>query len=285
MGLFDWLKPQPKPRRDTDKAPGLIVLLDSVPDIDAGAAGKALADIETLRVAPVIDLEIDEGRLHGSADFDSHSIGIVGFDQPAPEPVIEQTIKVSNWTGEAREQLESHKAHLVLMHKGGGADVLEKFIALYKLAAVLGGKQLRGVLIEEAWTCAPADVVREFLSGEILKGFRANMPPILFTGFVKFLSDEGTWFASKGHHMFNAPDLVMCGEEKPGDVMEIFMNIFLYVTQKGARVAAGHTLQIADETFLKFSELEPDNPYIDYLKGAGETLQLKRISKAEVAGG
>ena len=124
--------------------------------------------------------------------------------------------------------------------------------------------------------------MREFLDGKTLKDFRENLPPILFTGFVKFFSDEGTWFATKGHDMFNAPDLVMFGDEKPDEVMDIFMNIFLYVTQKGARIAPGHTLQIAEETFLKFSELETDNPYGDYLKGAGETLQLKRISKDEI---
>ncbi|MCA8936869.1 MAG: DUF4261 domain-containing protein [Planctomycetes bacterium] len=286
MGLFDWLKPKQKPaRREPDKAPGMIVLLDALPDFDNNAIAEALGAIEPLRVAPKIDIEQtsdDDDNVQGSADFDSHSIGIVGFDAPAPDAVIEKTIKVSNWTGEGREQLESHKAHLVLMHKGGGADVLEKYIALYKLAGVIGGEHLRGVLLEEAWTCAPPDVVREFLSSESLKGFRKNLPPILFTGFVKFFSDEGTWFATKGHHMFGTPDLVMFGDEKPADVMDIFMNIFLYVTQQGARIGPGHTLQIADEVFLKFSELDPANPYIEYLKGAGPTLQLSRISQDEI---
>ena len=283
MGLFDWLKAKPQPKRDTDKAPGMIVLLDALPEFDCAAAEKALGDIEELRVAPKIEIESGEGTLHGSAEFDSHSIGIVGFNQPAPQGVMEKTVEVSNWRAEGRELLESAKAHLVLMHKGGGADVLEKYIALYKLAAVLGGEHLRGVLIEEAWTCAPVSVVREFTDRTKLADHRKFITPIAFYGFVRFNTDEGAWYASKGLHMFDVPDLVMFGpDEDPMDVLDMMMNIFLYVKTKGARIAAGHTFQIADDAFFKFSELETDNAYLDYLKGAGKTLQLKRISKDEI---
>lgn len=286
MGLFDWLKPKQKPaRREPDKAPGMIVLLDSIIEPEANDWAERLAAIEPLALEPQFGLSFNpEGNdaLTGTAELGSHIVDVSGLRETAPADALEKTISVSAWTGEAREQLESHKAHINLMHQGGGADVLEKYIALYKLAAVIGGERLRGVLLEEAWTCAPPDVVREFLSSESLTGFRENLPPILFTGFVKFFSDEGTWFATKGHQMFGAPDLVMFGDEKPADVMDIFMNIFLYVTQQDARIGPGHTLQIADEVFLKFSELDPANPYIEYLKGAGPTLQLGRIGKDEV---
>ncbi|MCA8915009.1 MAG: DUF4261 domain-containing protein [Planctomycetes bacterium] len=294
MGLFDWLKGS-KEAPQTGAAPGMIVLLDGMPQFDAQAATKALDAIEELRAPSKIEIENApvggktaegdevEGALHGSAEFDSHSIGIVGFDAPAPGQVMEKTVKVSNWTGEAREQLENHYAHLVLMHAGGGASTLEKYIALYKLAAVLGGGHLRGVVIEDAWTCAPADLVREFTNPDMLKAFRESIPPILFSGFVRFTTDEGAWFVTKGHHLFNAPDLAMEGaEEKPSEVMDLFMNIFLYVAGQKAQIAPGHTLQIAEEAFLKFSEIAPDNPWKDWLLGAGQTLQLRRISKDEI---
>jgi hypothetical protein len=278
MALFDWLK-RDKTKPATGRAPGMIVLLDALPEIDPAQAARELAAIEPLRVAPRIEFD---GR-NGSADFDAHSIAIVGRDGPAPATVLDKTVKVSNWTGESRQALENHAAHLVLMHGGGAAPMLEKYIALYKLAAVLGGDQLRGVLIEDAWTCAPAAMVREFTSPEMLKAFRESTPPILFTGFVLFHTDDGAWFASKGQHMFNAPDLVMFApEEQPSEVLELFMNIFLYVTGSKARIAAGHTLQIAEEAYLRFSELAADNPWREWLQGAEETLELKRISKAEI---
>lgn len=278
MALFDWLK-RGKAKPAPGRAPGMIVLLDALPEIDPAQAARELAAIEPLRVAPRVQFE---GK-HGSADFDAHSIAITAVDAPAPPAVMDKTVKVSNWTGEGRAALENHAAQLVLTHGGGAAPMLEKYIALYKLAAVLGGDQLRGVLMEDAWTCAPPALVREFASAEMLKAFRESTPPILFTGFVKFHTDDGTWFATKGQHMFEAPDLVMFGpDEQPSEVLELFMNIFLYVTGKKARIAAGHTLQIAEEAYLKFRELAADNPWREWLQGAEETLELKRINKEEI---
>jgi hypothetical protein len=158
----------------------------------------------------------------------------------------------------------------------------EKYIALYKLAALIGGEHLRGVLIEAGWTCAPPELVREFTNAEMLKAFRESPPPILFTGFVKFKTDDGDWFASKGHHMFGVPDLVMHGDEQPSDVLDIFMNIFTYMTRKRVKIAAGHTLQIAEETYLRFSKLAEDNQWRDWLLGKDETLEIKRIAKEEI---
>ena len=294
MGLFDWLKGS-KEKPETGAAPAMLVLLDGMPVIDAAQAAQALGAIEPLRVAPKIEIinapvggrttggEEVEGALHGSAEFDSHSIGIVGFDTPVPAQVLEKTVKVSNWTGEARDQLENHNAHLVLMHSGGGASTLEKYIALYKLAGVLGGSNLCGVLIEDAWTCAPADLTREFANPEMLGTFRESIPPILFTGFIRFMTDDGPWFVTKGQHLFNAPDLCMEGAgEKPSEVMDLFMNIFLYVTGQKAQIAPGHTLQVAEDDYLKFNEVAPDNPWKDWLLGAGKTLQLTRIAKEEI---
>jgi hypothetical protein len=279
MGLFDWLK-RPKPAGPAP-APGMIVLLDSLPDVDVTAATRELSAIEPLRLPLKLEIESGKGVYSGSAAFDSHEIGIAGFDARVSQPTLEKTVEASNWTGEARQSLESHAAHLVLMHGGGSADMREKYIALYKLAAVLGGTRLRGVLIEDAWTSAPPELVREFTSSEMLKTFRETPPPILFTGFVKFRTDDGVWFASKGHHMFGAPDLAM-HEGQPSDVLDIFMNIFAYVTGKKVRIAAGHTLQIAENVYLKFSQLSSDNPWKDFLRGKGETLELKRITREEI---
>lgn len=275
MALFDWLK-RGKAKPAPVRAPGMVVLLDALPEIDPAQAARELAAIEPLRVAPRVQFE---GK-HGSADFDSHSIAITAVDAPAPAAVMDKTVKVSTWTGEGREAFENHATQLVLTHGGGAAPMLEKYIALYKLAAVLGGDHLRGVLIEDAWTCAPASLVRDFLDPATLSMIREGMPPIIFTGFVRFVTDDGPWYATKGNYLFGAPDLVMFGiNEKPVEVMDLFTHIFLYVTGNKARIAAGHTLQIAEEAYLKFSELAADNPWREWLQGAEETLELKRIKE------
>lgn len=273
------------------ESPGLLLLLNAPPALDFERVRKALAAIEPLNIAPKFTSRLaDEGPqpeagvVYGTIEFDSHVIDIVGLPDSLPEPVVHKTVGASHWSGEGRAAMENHVAHYVLNHHGGGATPLEKYIALYKLAAALGGDQLAGVLNDAAWTCAPAAVVREFQQPEFLKACREQLPPILFTGFIKFIDEDATWFGTKGQHLFGAPDFVMQGkpDEKPSDALDLFMNIFLYVIAAGRELKAGHTMQIANEIFLRFGELEEAHPHRDTLKGAGRTLTITRISKDDI---
>lgn len=272
--------------------PGVMLLLSGPRPLDPEAVCRELAAIEPLKLAPRYTSRLAddskpapagaENVFYGRFEFDSHVIDVVGLDSPVPQAVLDRTVEASAWTGQGRDSMLAHKAHVVLLHQGGGANALEKHLALFKLAAVLGGDQCAGVLNESAWTCAPVQVVREFAKPEMLTACRDQIPPIVFTGFVKFMDEDGVWFATKGHHLFGAPDFVMHGAEgdKPSDVLDLFMNIFLYVMGSDRELQAGHTMQIADEIYLKFSELpQGHNPT---LAGAGKTLLLKRIGKDEI---
>jgi hypothetical protein len=271
--------------------PAMLVLLVGPPVLEVERTIEALAAIEPLSVKPKFTpRETPESPVsqqvlfNGTLDFDSHSVDIAGFNHILPPEVLERTVEASHWTGEGREAMQKHKAYLLLSHRGGGANPAEKYIALYKVAATLAGENLAGVLIEDAWTCAPANVVREFLKPEFLKTCREQAPPILFTGFVKFKGEKGAWFVTKGQHIFGAPDFVMqAGDaDEPEKALDLFMNIFLYVVSADRELKAGHTMQIAEEYYLRFGELQPDHPHVTVLKGAGRTLLITRIRKDEI---
>lgn len=273
--------------------PGLLVLLNAPPVLDAAAVGRALNRIEPCRGDPKFtsrlaqdDQPDDRHVVYGTFEFDGHTVDVIGLDVPVPQPILDKTVAASHWTGAGREAMEKHTAHYVLIHQGGGPSTLERMIALYKLAAALGGPSLAGVLHEAAWSCAPAAVVREFENPEFLRACRDQVPPILFTGFLKFLADDGTWFATKGHHVFGAPDFVMQGTaaDKPSDVLDLFMNIFLYVISADRELQAGHTMQIAEEIFLRFGEVPAGNIHRAALMGAGRTLLITRIGKHDING-
>lgn len=299
MGLFDRIfgRKSRTPRRWSPPAsqlenPGILLLLTEPLDLDADAVCRDLAAIEPLKLAPryATNLAPDDkpptentrGIFMGRFAFDSHEIDVVGLNAPVPESVLQQTVEASAWTGQGRQAMLEHRAHVVLLHRGGGASPLEKHLALFKLAAVLAGPRCAGVLHEAAWTCAPAQVVREFAKPEMLKACREQIPPIVFTGFVKFLDDDTVWFVSKGHHLFGVPDFVLRGtpEDKPGDILDLFMNIFLYVISSRRELAAGHTMQIAEEVFLRFGEL--DTGHNPALAGPGRTLTIARIGRDEI---
>lgn len=269
-------------------SPGMIVLLDGPPQVNAAGVINALSKIEPLTVAPkwrdrLAEAATAGGVVYGTIEFDSHRIDVIGLDAPVPAQVVDRTLGASHWSGGGRAGMEAHVAHFVLNHAGGGANPLEKYIALYKVAVALGGANLAGVLIDAAWTCAPAAAVREFGKADFLKACREQMPPILFTGFVRFSDEEQTWYASKGQDVFGVPDFVMPGgSDTPSEALDLFMNIFLYVVGSARDLQAGHTMQIADEIFLRFGELEPDYPHREVLSGAGRTLTITRIGKDEV---
>jgi hypothetical protein len=267
------------------------VLLSGTPKLEIERAMRELAAIEPLSVKPKFtpretpDSPVSPHvRFNGTLEFDSHSVDLAGFEHTLPPEVLERTVEASHWTGEGREAMQRHAGYLLLSHRGGGANPVEKYIALYKAAATLAGDALAGVLIEDAWTCAPAHVVREFLKAEFLKTCREQAPPILFTGFVKFKGEKGAWFVTKGQHVFGVPDFVMQAgpDDEPERALDLFMNIFLYVISADRELKAGHTMQIAEEHFLRFGELPPDHPHQGVLKGAGRTLTITRIRKDEI---
>ncbi|MCZ7608379.1 MAG: hypothetical protein M5U25_20525 [Planctomycetota bacterium] len=61
MALFDWLK-RGKPKPAPVRAPGLIVLLDALPEFDPARAARELAAVEPLRVAPASSSRANTAR-------------------------------------------------------------------------------------------------------------------------------------------------------------------------------------------------------------------------------
>lgn len=268
--------------------PGVVLLLERLEPVDGAAVCRALAAIEPLKLAPKYTpgAAPDAGgaMFAGRFEFDSHVIDVIGVDAPVPQPALDRTVESSAWTGKGREAMLAHRAHCVLLHQGGGSSPLEKHIALFKLAAALGGERGAGVLNEAAWTCAPDQVVREFATPAMLKACREQIPPIVFTGFIKFLDEGRVWFATRGQHLFGAPDFLMEGapDDKPGDVLDMFMNIFLYLLGSDRELMPGHTMQIADEIYLRFGALDPAHPHHGALQGPGRTLTITRIGKDDI---
>lgn len=285
MGLFDFLKRKPP---EPSERPSLILLLDAWRELDGDDIAARLSDIEPLRIEPKINIEQGKPRekdarvMIGDAEFDSHVVRMVGFAAPLPDEIRQKTIEVSAWTGPVLERLNNHGAHVMLFHETGGKNPTERFIALYKLAASMGGDNTAGVAIEPAWTCASAEAVRDFTDAERLKLMREGVPPILFLGILPFMEGDETWVATRGAHLWNVPDLVMeRGALTNPEAYELLHQIFLYI-KEGAKVLPGHTMQRDEELFLKFEALPEDHRHAGWLKGAGNTLLIERITEEHV---
>jgi len=216
----------------------------------------------------------------GQIDFGNHQIQVSGLAMPLPPVIMDRTIHVSPWQPQIKASLRQHQTHISLVYTGSHHDPVERMIALYQSAHALSDENLLGMVNEPAWTAHPA---ADFLDPGAIATYRAELPFTLWVGYVRFYTDKHHyWLATKGHHIFDVPDLA-CFIESDQDENEIithFKNIFYYFYDEDAEVIAGDTLAIAgSDQVLKFSEV---TELTDQLMGPSGTLVIEKVPPSDL---
>jgi Domain of unknown function (DUF4261) len=79
---------------------------------------------------------------------------------------------------------------------------------------------------------------------------------ILYCGFVKIEAPgvPGVWMRTYGAPLLGLPDLAAHakGHEEGQRYFGLFENVFAYLRETGAALAAGHTMEVGDDDFLRF---------------------------------
>jgi len=195
----------------------------------------------------------------GEVIFGQHKIQLAGLSNPLPPEIMQQTVNVSPWQPQIRAAMRQHRSHLSLVYAGDHSDPAEKMIALYQMAFALENENLLGIVNEKAWTAHPP---ADFLSPDRISSYRDELPFILWMGYVKFFLDPSQyWLVTKGHHIFDVPDLASL-VTNPADEEETinrFINIFYYLFENDVDVTAGDTLELTGSPGqLQFAEMEED---------------------------
>lgn len=212
----------------------------------------------------------------GQAAFGRHTFHIAGLAMPLPPDIIDRTIMVSPWQAQIKAAMRHHRAHLSLVYAGGDPDPIEQLVALYSLAHAFENEDLLGIVNEPAWTAHPP---ADFLSQERIASYRHKIPFNLWIGYVRFYTDsESYWLTTKGHHIFDVPDLayqIQPGED-PDAIIRLFINIFYYLYEQDVEVSAGDTLEIAGSgQQLQFSEV---TELTELLMGPSGTLVIAKAN-------
>lgn len=212
----------------------------------------------------------------GDLHFADHHIQIAGLANPLPHQVIDRTINVSLWMAQIKAGMRQHQSHLSLVYRGESRDPIERMIALYRTAHALKNENLIGVVNESAWTAHPS---ADFLSIEKIEQFREEIPFILWFGYVRiFVDKEHYWLVTRGHHLFDVPDLAYyiesAGDEEA--VIAHFVNLFHYLYEQDVVVTAGDTLEIGKSgEVMQFAEV---TEYTETLLGPAGTLVVEKVS-------
>lgn len=210
----------------------------------------------------------------GRVSLGEHQLHVAGLANPLPQEVSDRTIMVSPWGPQIKTALRQHQAHLSLVYTGGDPDPVEKMVALYTLASAFKDENLLGIVNPNAWTAHPT---ADFLSSERITQYRAGIPFNLWFGYVRFYTDDQAyWLVTKGHHIFDVPDLAYFVQpgEQADEVINIFINVFYYLYEQDVTVVAGDSFTVhGDNHNLVFSEV---TELVEFLMGPKGTLVITR---------
>lgn len=256
-------------------------------DLDAAELEKQFRSYhKSLQKAQIeIDDETNkQGTPLGLIGWGEHIVKIVGFDQPMPVEVLENSVQPSHYDEALKSQARAHKSHLLLYYQGYDKNPINQYAAM----ALVGGFLTRiGAIVvvnESACTSLPASA----LSGDSTKGdivYILEKFPLaaLYCGFVKYEVEDidGVWLRTYGGRLLGLPDLASLADDHSGseEVFDIFNNVLSYLLDSGAQFVAGNTMQVGEDIFMKL-RLASSEEY--YLETEGELFVAEFISEAEI---
>ena len=225
-----------------------------------------------------------EGKVFGMVGWEKHVVRCVGFDLPMPAEAVEACVAPSHYPQELKQRARSHKAHVILYYAGYEQSPVEQYVALAATAGVLARLGAIVILNESGRTSFPASALSGLDSdGDIMDLLRTLPLPILYCGFVKHEVEgiPGVWMRTYGAPLLGLPDFAAHagGHQEGQRYFDMFDSVFGYLRESGAQLAAGHTMQIGEEEYLRV-RLPTDEEA--FLESEGELLVAEIIGPDEI---
>jgi hypothetical protein len=270
-----------------EESPALQVLLAGRFKLDAAAVAKAMQAYHPSMVKARCEAPAElnkEGKVFGLAGWNQHVIKLVGFDLPMPKDTVELCVAPSHYPQGLKERARAHQSHLLLWYAGREESVVEQFVALAAFAGVLEQFGAIVVLNESGHTSFPvAALSRKDLKDDMMELLRSLPLPVLYCGFVKYNipNDTHVWMRTFGAYVMNLPDFAAYtnGHHEGQRYCDMFGSILRYMLNSGKRLAAGHTMQIGADDYLRCRAPTKDEPW---LESKGEMLVIEVIRASQI---
>jgi hypothetical protein len=220
----------------------------------------------------------------GLAGWDKHVVRMVGFNAPYPKDALEACVAPAHYPATVKDEIRGHASHVILYYAGFEEDPLEQYVALAAVAGALTGFGAMAVLNEHARASLPAGVFEaESLGEESLDLLRTLPLNMLYCGFVKYEVEgvDGVWMRTFGGDVFGLPDFAALadGHHEGETYSNMFNNIMGYLRESGAELAAGHTMQIGENAYMKLRDPSKEEYFLD---GPGQVLVAEIITADQI---
>jgi len=265
--------------------PSLQVLFAEPFQLDPAALTQTLQSYHPSLSGATFELDpglTEKGTPLGLVGWGEHVVQVVGFDVPMPEQVLELCVQPAHYGAELKAAARAHKAHVLLYYGGLATDPLERYVALAVVAGVLATHGALVVLNEAGHTSFPAEALTAS-EGDMLEQLRTFPILALYCGFVKYDVEgvKGVWMRTYGGQVMGLPDLATLaeGHHRGQAIFELFSNIYNYLRSSGTRFAAGHTMQVGADLFLRLRSPTSEEYFLD---SPGELFVAEMISADEI---
>ncbi len=256
----------------------------------AGASPLRVTDLEAaLRQAvegaaidglfPGLPASVNDSGLVCGAVLDDHRIRCMQVLAPAPG--LEQMIQSSRMGRDMLPALQSHASHVLCFYQGTAANPSDRILALFRLAAACRPLGVIGIIHTDAWQCLHADQLGHFIDPKMAEALRGDLAHRVLCNLIPFHGQAGSWWTSKGNHIFNIPDIALWddGSLGPERAYALHAGVFAHL-RGGAVMKPGHTAEY-DGVALAIGEV---TEHRDFLAGPGETITLRPAGTRDGSG-
>jgi hypothetical protein len=220
----------------------------------------------------------DEKQWLARVRFGDHAVRLNGVRQVLPNAVQLETIHRSGLSETHKRELMTHRAHVTLEYERGSDAAVEQMLALHTVACAWLELGLLGVTDVQAHTAISRQTVETQWLWYGLLGWRSSLPAQVCAGVCTFVRPDGqTWFFTRGHERFGAPNFALLGERNVA--LEVFDDLLNFVVFHGGKPKVGGQAKFAgfELRFLEVSE------YSEHLIDAGvPTLVLEVLDAPEL---
>jgi hypothetical protein len=270
-----------------DDSPALQILFADRFTLDPAAVTGAMRAYHPSMAGGLCEVagELNQdGKVFGLAGWGKHVLQLVGFDAPMPKDSVELCVAPSHYPQPLKDRARAHQSHLLLWYAGREGSVVEQFVALAAFAGALEPFGAVVVLNESARTSFPAAALSaEGIAGDMLEQLRELPLPALYCGFVKYdvPNDPRVWMRTYGAHVLGLPDFAAYtnGHHEGQRYFDLFNSIMRYLLNTGKRPAAGHTMQVGADEYLRCRAPTKDEPW---LESEGEVLVAEVIRADQI---
>lgn len=244
--------------------------------------GKALGKCTLEGTLPGLPVSFSDQGATGTVIWGNHRVQFIEIMASLPESHVSEMIQYTRAEKSTLADLRQHQSHVLCSYLGDAKDPVERIQASFQLAAALEPLGLAGAIHVDAWQCFSASALQHLCDPKMTEAMRTGLAQQIFCNLIPFHSPEGTWWASKGNHVFSIPDIALWDDGRIGfePAKNIFSSLFKYLAG-GATIQPGHTMELGGMQMQAGEVTE----FRKFLCGPGTTLAIRPVGSNPAKGG